>query len=436
MDAEAAEVNKSLDDKKSKQRRKRQKKEWPEDPENETTDHNILESGRSGPICTPDLLNSNQFEEEGVNSVTKLDTVKIETQFEEKLNGNLENADFRPEKEKQKLANRDHRKKRNVSESVKNSLESFNEDGKSHSNIQESSLKEVKDIKVTIIDESSEKSKEIELNTSANNLEKVTKMEEITPSSHLGVIKNDALDPVVKEEEKHPQTLQSSPSRALNVRRRKKLLILDLNGLLVDIVPYVPHGCEPDIMIGRKSVFKRPFCDDFLQFCFERFDVGVWSSRTKRNVDDVIDFLMGDNKSKLLFCWDQSHCTDTGFNTIENQNKPLLLKEVKKLWEKHDQNLPWQKGDYNESNTLLLDDSPYKALRNPPYTAIFPYTYQYVDKKDRSLGRGGDLRVYLEGLAMANNVQKYVQHYPFGQRAITKSNLSWRFYLRVIGRDS
>lgn len=145
---------------------------------------------------------------------------------------------------------------------------------------------------------------------------------------------------------------------------------------------------------------------------------------------------MGDNKSKLLFCWDQSHCTDTGFNTIENQNKPLLLKELKKLWEKHDQNLPWQKGDYNESNTLLLDDSPYKALRNPPYTAIFPYTYQYVDKKDRSLGRGGDLRVYLEGLAMANNVQKYVQHYPFGQRAITKSNLSWRFYLRVIGRDS
>lgn len=245
MDSEAAEVNKSLDDKKSKQRRKRQKKEWPEDPENETTDHNLLESGGSGPTSTPDLLNPNQFEKEGVNSVTKLDTVKIETQFEEKLNGNLENADIRPEKEKQK--------KRNVSESVKNSLESFNEDSKSHSNIQESSLKEVKDIKVTIIDESSEKSNEIELNTSANNLEKVTKMEEITPSSHLGVIKNDGLNPVVKEEEMHPQTLQSSPSRALNVRRKKKLLILDVNGLLADIVPYVPDGCEPDIMIRRKS---------------------------------------------------------------------------------------------------------------------------------------------------------------------------------------
>lgn len=68
---------------------------------------------------------------------------------------------------------------------------------------------------------------------------------------------------------------------------------------------------------------------------------------------------------KVGFIQDQSHCTETGFNTVENRDKPLLLKELKKLWEKHEVNLPWEKGDYNESNTLLLDDSPYKALRNP-----------------------------------------------------------------------
>lgn len=62
---------------------------------------------------------------------------------------------------------------------------------------------------------------------------------------------------------------------------------------------------------------------------------------------------------------DQSHCTRTGFNTIDNQNKPLVLKELNKLWEKDDPSLPWNIGDYNESNTLLLDDSPYKGLKNP-----------------------------------------------------------------------
>ena len=42
------------------------------------------------------------------------------------------------------------------------------------------------------------------------------------------------------------------------------------------------------------------------------------------------------------------------------------------------------------------------------------------------------MRVYLEGLGNAENVQKYVEENPFGQRPITEKNLSWRFYLKVI----
>jgi hypothetical protein len=62
---------------------------------------------------------------------------------------------------------------------------------------------------------------------------------------------------------------------------------------------------------------------------------------------------------------DQSHCTSTGFTTIENKEKPLVLKELRRLWEKLEPNLSFEKGEYSEANTLLLDDSPYKALRNP-----------------------------------------------------------------------
>ncbi|XP_062026059.1 leashin-like [Rosa rugosa] len=216
---------------------------------------------------------------------------------------------------------------------------------------------------------------------------------------------------------------------------QKKLLILDINGLLADIVQMevsIPSSFKPDKIISRKAVFKRPFCDDFLQFCFDRFNVGVWSSRTKENVNSVIDFLLGDSKHKLLFCWNQSHCTSTRFKTVENKNKPLVLKELRKLWEKLEPDLPWARGEYNESNTVLLDDSPYKALCNPVNTAIFPNSYQFRNRKDSSLGPGGDIRSYLEGLAMAESVQKYVEQNPFGQRPITKSNPSWNFYRRVI----
>ncbi|XP_060204940.1 uncharacterized protein LOC132632849 [Lycium barbarum] len=224
-------------------------------------------------------------------------------------------------------------------------------------------------------------------------------------------------------------------SRALNGRSNKKLLVLDLNGLLADIVPlqHVLYGFKVDTIVSGKAVFKRPFHDDFLQFCFEKFNVGVWSSRIRKNVDLVLDFLLGNAKEKLLFCWDQSHCTDTGFPVVgKKRNKPIILKKLTKLWEKFEPDLPWERGEYDESNTLLLDDSPHKALCNPPNTAVFPNTYIYTDKKDDSLGPEGDLRVYLEGLSMANNVQEYVESNPFGQRPITQKNVSWRYYCKVI----
>ena len=46
-------------------------------------------------------------------------------------------------------------------------------------------------------------------------------------------------------------------------------------------------------------------------------------------------------------------------------------------------------------------------------------------------GPEGDLRVYLERLAEAQNVQEYVAQHPFGQRSITESDPSWGFYSRI-----
>ncbi|KAD4982684.1 hypothetical protein E3N88_19355 [Mikania micrantha] len=134
-----------------------------------------------------------------------------------------------------------------------------------------------------------------------------------------------------------------------------------------------------------RVVFKRPYCDVFLQFCFGKFNVGIWTSTTKYNMECVLDFLMRDTQHKLLFCWDLSHCTDTGFSTVENRCKRILLKEIRKLWEKKDSNLPWELGEYDESNTLLVENAPCKALLNPPNTAIFPYPYRYWNREDNSL---------------------------------------------------
>ncbi|CAN1353990.1 Uncharacterized FCP1 homology domain-containing protein C1271.03c [Linum perenne] len=172
----------------------------------------------------------------------------------------------------------------------------------------------------------------------------------------------------------------------------KKLLILDLNGLLVDVVSLPPKDHKPDKRVGIKSFFARPFYLDFLKFCFERFEVAVWSSRTKKNIDILVDYLFGDMKNSLLFCWDLSNCTTTQFKTLENRHKPLVFKELKKVWEKHDPQLPWERGYFNESNTLLVDDSPYKSLLNPVHSAIYPNSYSFQDMNDNSLGCWGEYK--------------------------------------------
>ncbi|MCL7047501.1 hypothetical protein MKW94_026180, partial [Papaver nudicaule] len=159
---------------------------------------------------------------------------------------------------------------------------------------------------------------------------------------------------------------------------------------------------------------KRPYCDEFLKFCFENFHVGVWSSRKKSNVNKVVNYVMGDMKENLLFCWDASHCTETGFKVIGEWYKPLLLKELKKLWNKYEPTCRGKRG-------FSMNPTPY----------FFPSSYTRDILKDDSLGPRGGLRLYLEGLLLAGNVQKYVEQHPFGQAAITSRSPLWDFYLKV-----
>lgn len=52
---------------------------------------------------------------------------------------------------------------------------------------------------------------------------------------------------------------------------------------------------------------------------------------------------------------DQHQCTDSGLKSLEKKRKPLFFKQLKKVWDHFE-------GKYSESDTLLIDDQPYKAL--------------------------------------------------------------------------
>lgn len=51
-------------------------------------------------------------------------------------------------------------------------------------------------------------------------------------------------------------------------------------------------------------------------------------------------------------------------------------------------------------------------------------------------GPNGNIRAYLEEVAMADNIQEYIEQNPFGQSAINERSLSWQFYDKVIKGQS
>lgn len=189
-----------------------------------------------------------------------------------------------------------------------------------------------------------------------------------------------------------------TPSKSL--RQTRILLVLDLNGLLVhrEYKQEAPHPL-PDghVSVGRFYMWRRKGLDEFLNFLFDHFDVLVWSSAMRKNVELIIEKAFGEQRvKKLIDIFDQENCIAIKPHPDPKETrKPLFLKPLERVWKKHPQ--------YNERNTLLVDDSHLKARENPPNTLFCPKAWSaYDDFDDAGLCKGGEVRDFLERLAQSN----------------------------------
>ncbi len=171
-----------------------------------------------------------------------------------------------------------------------------------------------------------------------------------------------------------------------SITHRKRLLILDMNNLLVYRV-FIPSQAQeqPETLPynhlatvspnGRFYTWRRPGLDAFIDYCLANFDVAVWSSARRENVEHLIDMVFGKVKRNLLvFVWDQQKCDQIsphpdGVTT----DKPLFVKRIDNVW-KHF-------GKYDKNNTILADDSKWKTMYNPPST-VFTMQPWYPHKGD------------------------------------------------------
>ncbi|XP_027182077.1 uncharacterized protein LOC113780478 [Coffea eugenioides] len=166
------------------------------------------------------------------------------------------------------------------------------------------------------------------------------------------------------------------------------------------------------------------------QVCLSYFEVAVWSSKLSHNIQPVLDSLskkMNERlEQRLLFVWDQSRCTMTQTRLRENPDKTVMFKDLKRVWGEYK--------SYNSSNTILVDDSPYKSVLNSPYNAIFPTSYTCYTVEDNYLDPEGDFVGHLKKLARADNVQDFIKQNRFGQSPVTEGSVDWNFYVNVVSK--
>lgn len=175
----------------------------------------------------------------------------------------------------------------------------------------------------------------------------------------------------------------------------RRLIILDLNGVLCDRGPYK----------ARSRLTVRPFALDFVSWCFEHFDVAVWSCGKRENME----MQLFDGRS-LVFVWDQAKSTSLWPRTSEvSADKPLFLKEIDKVFSavfEHEVATPptnsWRKvaagperkkirWRYGPGDTLLLDNHSEKFERNPKQNCVVVQTWDPSNRNDATLSLRGEL---------------------------------------------
>ena len=165
-----------------------------------------------------------------------------------------------------------------------------------------------------------------------------------------------------------------------------KLLILDLDETLIH-AKEKPLERKADFKTDFYFVYKRPFIDEFLEFCRQNFKVGVWTTAGEYFAHDVVCHLFPADYS-LEFVWSHQRCTRVFDSEFLDH---YCVKDFKKL----------KRRGYCLEEIIMLDDTPRKLERN--YGNLVRVTEWLGDLKDRELLL---LIEYLTELKYIKNIRK------------------------------
>ena len=165
----------------------------------------------------------------------------------------------------------------------------------------------------------------------------------------------------------------------------KKLVVLDIDETLI----YASKNQldqKHDFEVGPYFVYKRPYVDEFLEFCSEHFDVAIWTTAGEDFASNVYCKLFPDGY-ELKFLWSHEKCTPKfNPNLMETVNIKNLIKVKRK--------------GYSLEHVIMVDDTPEKLEKN--YGNLVRVNEFIGDTKDAELLH---LKDYLLTLKNTENIR-------------------------------
>ena len=165
----------------------------------------------------------------------------------------------------------------------------------------------------------------------------------------------------------------------------KMLLVLDLDETLIHSSQKEFADVRSDFCIGDYWVYNRPFLNEFLDFVYNNFKVGIWSSAS----DDYVEAIMKQILPKdyaIEFVWGRTKCSLKRDYDLDSY---FYTKPLKKLKNK----------GYLLERILIVDDSNEKVKDNFG-NAI--YVKAFTGVPDDELKK---LMCYLDSLKDLTNVK-------------------------------
>jgi hypothetical protein len=163
-----------------------------------------------------------------------------------------------------------------------------------------------------------------------------------------------------------------------------------------------------------QNFIARPHTGEFLQYLLSKFSVMIWSSATPASVTAMCRNLFSEEQRRLLVAeWGRDKL---GLTSEQYNQKVQVYKQLEKVWDSDviAASHPGYGvgGRWDQTNTILLDDSALKASAQP-YNHIPVPEFRGGREPDDGRSIFNQIREYLEVITFQQDVSSYIQKDPF-----------------------